>query len=83
MKEFKLPPRFYTDHRSRDCGETGVIVRELRGHIVARLDTEALKDLIDDAVYYSDSRQFDFETRGICLSAQATLKALARQGVEL
>jgi len=75
----KLPPRFYWDHVERGlpggkmlhCGKTQVTVE---------LDLDAYNDLRSDALYYSDSSQFDAEYRGLSASARATYRQLVAVG---
>lgn len=74
-----LPPRFYDDHRSRDCGESGVVVKETKRFVRVTLDTVAYDDLKSDARYYADMYgDVDPNLFGVVASARATLKRLAK-----
>ncbi len=79
---YKLPPRFYDDHRSRDLPESGTstLVRKTKAYVIVEMDVAAFDDLRSDCVYYSDGSQFDRELTGLSLSARATLTALDAQG---
>lgn len=79
--KMKIPAKFYLDHRARDCGESGKIVRSTKNYVIVELDPAALDDLIGDADYYADMVGFDEyqENKGVCLSAIATLKAINNQ----
>ena len=75
----KIPKRFYDDHRYRECGQTGKIVKEYAAHYLVELDQEAWDDLYSDADYYGmDNPDEDLwqNYRGVILSARATLKAM-------
>ena len=78
---FKVPARFYEDHRyQRECGQTGVIIKELARHYIVLLDDAAYYDLQSDADYYVDGGVAEFgpDYLGLISSARATLKALTR-----
>ena len=76
----KLPAKFYLDHRARDCGESGKIVRSTKNYIIVELDAAALDDLLSDADYYASLQGDDFhENKGVCLSARATVTAITNQ----
>jgi len=75
----KIPKRFYDDHRSRECGQTGKILKEYSSHYLVELDETAWDDLYSDADYYgTDGPGGDFweNYRGVVLSARATLKIM-------
>lgn len=77
--EIKLPKRFYADHRARDCGQSGKVVHSTKNFVTVELDDVAFEDLKSDADYYASFDGEDFHiNRGVCLSARATLKALAQ-----
>lgn len=75
-----VPSKFYLDHRSRDCGETGVIVSQSKRYVTVDLDSEALADLKSDADYYADLGvgAFDPYMSGLVRSAEATLRRIAQ-----
>jgi len=80
--KMKLPAKFYLDHRARDCGESGKIVRSTKNYVIVELDALALDDLLSDADYYASFERGseDFiENQGVCLSARATVKAIKNQ----
>lgn len=80
----KIPRRFYDDHRYRECGQSGVIVRKTKTYYLVELDQEAWDDLYSDADYYGDdsvSEDLWEQYRGVVLSARATLKVM-RQHLE-
>lgn len=77
----KLPPRFYDDHRSRDCGSTGRVVRAVKSYTVVELDSVAYDDLLSDAECYAEGYGYtaydgDPFMLAIVRSAVATLKRL-------
>jgi hypothetical protein len=81
--KMKLPAKFYLDHRARDCGQSGKIVRSTQNYVIVELDAIALDDLLSDADYYASLRENDFqENKGVCLSARATVKAINNQLTE-
>jgi hypothetical protein len=74
---YKIPPRFYLDHVARGCGETGKIVRSTNNSLTVELDTQALDDLLSDALYYVECADtFDPPIPGLIASARATIKKL-------
>lgn len=81
-KTYSIPPAFYADHRSRDNGESGRIVRETKRQLVVELDAEAYVDLLTDAellVSNYDGGAYEGEERqyfGLRSSAVATIRAL-------
>lgn len=83
LKTYRLPPRFYYDHISRDLPETGVSTK-LRGStahtLLVEMDASAYADLLSDADYYSEGSQFDPPLPGLVRSAKATVEALRQQG---
>jgi hypothetical protein len=75
--EYKIPPHFYFDHLSRECGKSGKIVRSTKNYLIVDLDDSALSDLLSDANYYSESGDIsDPSIRGLVTSARATLNAI-------
>jgi hypothetical protein len=74
---YKLPPRFYLDHIARDCGQSGKVVRSTRNYIIVELDTNALDDLLTDALYYVECADtFDPPIPGLIASARATINRI-------
>lgn len=73
-----VPRRFYDDHRDRDCGTTGEIVKTLSTTYRVSLDWEAFNDLRSDADYYAEVFTTDPQPwlRGLAISAKATLRRL-------
>lgn len=84
-RTIRIPPRFYQDHRSRECGQSGVIVKRTKTYYIVELDQEAWDDLYSDADYYGADNSdgwFDGDgMRGIISSARATLKVM-KQHIE-
>lgn len=82
MKRYHLPPAYYADHLQRDCGATGVIVKETTRRVTVDLDAVAYLDLVSDCEWFIDTAGmggFDspgFSPIGLRRSAEATLKAL-------
>lgn len=79
-RTIKIPPRFYQDHKARDCGQSGVVVKRTKTYVIVELDQEAWDDLYSDADYYgadnSDGWFDDSGMRGIISSARATLRVM-------
>src|SRR5690348_9398438 len=83
-----LPGIFWRDHHERcgDEGECAVIGSDQGRTVIVELDDEALDNLRSDAWYYSPPGAPDGMEgwgRPIIRSAQATERALVRQGLEL
>jgi len=81
---YRVPPKFYGDHRTRDCGQTGIILKETSKFVEVVLDDTALADLRGDADYYVHegvgSNGMEREFLGLVSSAAATLRALDKGG---
>jgi hypothetical protein len=77
--EVTLPHRFYDDHVDR-AGRPGEIVRTMKSGVRVVLDVAAYDDMMSDATYYSDARDFDRDLAGLAASARATIQRLARVG---
>ena len=78
-----VPAIFYWDHRfNRECGNTGVIVKETSRTYTLSLDESAFIDLFSDADYYASMKGSDdySENRSIVDSAIRTLNTLKRVG---
>lgn len=78
-RTIEIPRRFYDDHRFRECGQSGVIVKRTSTHYIVELDQEAWDDLYSDADYYGmDNPDEDLwmNYRGVVLSARTTLKVM-------
>lgn len=73
----KVPPKFYEDHRARDCGETGIVLGEYKHHTTVQLDSESFHDLLSDARYYGWGLGEDHSVDGgLISSARSTWKKL-------
>lgn len=89
IRRLTLPGIFWRDHYDR-CGDQDGERREVRDNgrtVVVELDDEALNNLRSDAWYYSPpgapNGMNDWnDGRAIIRSAQATVRALVRQGIE-
>jgi hypothetical protein len=81
-RTYTIPPAYYADHLSRDCGATGRIIRETKRQVTVELDAVAYLDLTSDCEWFIDTAGmggFDspgFSPIGLRRSAEATLKAL-------
>jgi len=75
MTTIRIPRLFYEDHRDRDL-DTPVAIKTTKRHVWIDLNDEHLPELMSDADFYKDERDFD-GCSGICRSARATLKAIA------
>ena len=74
-----VPATFYYDHRfNRECGSTGVIIKETSSTYTVSLDESAWIDLYSDADYYASMKGSDdyVENRSIVESAIRTLNRL-------
>ena len=81
VKVYTVPAIFYLDHRARDCGNTGKIIKQNKSTVTVELDAIALDDLLSDADYYADFKQYPEEYRenkSIVESAIRTLKTLTK-----
>jgi hypothetical protein len=70
--------KFYDDHRLRDCGETGIVLRATKTTVTVQLDEEAWDDLYSDAKFYAwmyrdGEWAGDPELQGIGRAAERTL----------
>lgn len=79
---YRVPARFYDDHTMRD-GAGGTVVKRSARMVSVRMTDDAAADLAKDARFYAamGRREFDRELSGLVSSAEATVRALARQGV--
>lgn len=79
MKQYKVPKKFYEDHRSRDL-LSGSVVNTTKTHYVIELDDAAYNEMLEDAKFYSDLSYvielMGKQYLGLARSAQATVKAL-------
>jgi len=79
-RTIKIPPRFYQDHRTRDCGQSGRVIKWAKTYVLVELDQEAWDDLYSDADYYgADNSDGWFDSpgmKGIITSARATLRVM-------
>jgi hypothetical protein len=53
MARYSVPSLFYWDHRGRECGTTGVVIKRGKYITTVELDSEAFTDLFSDADYYA------------------------------
>lgn len=75
-----VPSRFYNDHKFREFPSGKVIKEYSNGKVKVVLSQEELRELLSDAMYYSDcADQFDSAYQGVCKSATATVKAIKQQ----
>jgi hypothetical protein len=51
-----VPALFYSDHIARECGKSGVIVKENSRTYTVSLDESAWIDLYSDADYYASMK---------------------------
>jgi len=73
----RIPYHFYEDHESRDL-PTPEAIRETNRHVWISLDNPALVELENDAEFYWDEREAFEQNGGLCRSALATIKAIAK-----
>ena len=73
-----VPALFYSDHIARECGKSGVIVKENARTYTLSLDKSAWTDLYSDADYYASMKGSDdySENRSIVDSAIRTLNRM-------
>jgi hypothetical protein len=76
----RIPRKFYEDHREREL-DTPVAIKTTKRHVWIDLNDEHLFELMSDADFYSDETEVELSSRGICRSAQATLKAIAAHAI--
>lgn len=79
-----VPALFYSDHRNRDCGNSGVIVSRNKVTVTVSLDQSAWLDLLSDADYYASFKGCaDYqENRSLVDSAIRTLNRLHQESKE-
>tara|TARA_R110000751_G_scaffold253276_2_gene352871 strand:+ start:170 stop:637 length:468 start_codon:yes stop_codon:yes gene_type:complete len=77
QKIIRIPNYFYYDHQSRDL-PTPEAIRYTKRHVWISLDNPALPELESDADYYWEERAAFESCGGLCRSALATLKAIAK-----
>ena len=76
MPVYKLPPRFYYDHRNRDL-PSGEIVKETSNYVFVELTDDEKDELVSDARYYvEESSHMPNHLQGLIASARATLRRL-------
>ena len=75
MGVYKLPPKFYWDHRSREL-PSGEVVKETSRHVHVRLTDEERDELLSDAEYYVSDGKYMSVEQGLISSARATVKRL-------
>jgi hypothetical protein len=86
--EVTIPARFWQDHAERGCvqfsgdGYSYTTIKRTARQVTVLLHPLDVADLMSDAVYYSDGRDFDPDLRGLSASARATVVALVKQGIE-
>jgi hypothetical protein len=69
--EVTIAAAFYSDHVARDCGQTGVLVKQSKTKVTVLLDAEAWDDLYSDALYYVDylDEDVDADTKAFARTA--------------
>ncbi len=73
----KIPKMFYCDHLERDCGEGSRIIKTTKWHFVIELNLYGYKDLLSDAVFYTDNGDSD-QDFGTKSSARACANAIRK-----
>jgi hypothetical protein len=53
MARYSVPSLFYWDHRGRECGATGVVIKRGKYITTVELDDAAFADLFSDADCYA------------------------------
>jgi len=53
MARYSVPSLFYWDHRGRECGASGVVIKRGKYVTTVELDSEAYTDLFSDAECYA------------------------------
>lgn len=80
MKTYRIPPKFYFDHRARACGETGKVIKATKTYLIVELDQLAYEDLLSDALYYVEiADTLSPAMPSLINSARATIKALTNK----
>jgi hypothetical protein len=81
VRVYKLPPKFYDDHVSRDL-DGGTVLHRSERRVTVELDAEQFADLLDDAQFYVEmgTREFGTDYAPLIKSAAATARALIKQG---
>ena len=73
---------FYSDHRARECGQSGIIIKETKTRTTVLLDALAWEDLYSDADYYADlldgNDYLDADYLPIARSALRVLKVMQK-----
>lgn len=77
IKLVRLPNRFYDDHYDRSL-PTPEEVRTTQRHVFVRVNDPALPHLLDDARYYAHPYGPDNCSRGLIISAKATVQAIEK-----
>jgi len=70
---------FYSDHVARDCGQSGIVIKETKTRTTILLDAMAWDDLYSDALYYIDlldEKDLDPETYAFARSALRVLRVM-------
>jgi hypothetical protein len=76
--EIVIAAAFYSDHVARDCGQTGVLVKQNKTKVTVLLDAEAWDDLYSDALYYIDylDEDVDADTKAFARTAMRVVNAM-------
>lgn len=77
----ELPRKFWKDHSSRDL-PSGELLEVRKNTVVIEATLEELREILDDAKFYSDSEYIISEMGrsyiGLVSSAKATVKAIQK-----
>lgn len=75
-----VPALFYADHRNRECGSSGVVIKSNKKTVTVILDLSAWQDLHSDAEYYASFKgtedYYEDNNKSLCESAIRTLARL-------
>lgn len=76
---YRIPWTYWLDARSR-CIVVGDVVRSNRSSVYVNLTDDEYAEVMSDATYYADAGTdvFGSEMRGVCTSAAATVRSLAK-----
>ena len=80
MKTYKIPPKFYLDHRARGCGDSGKVLKATKTYLIVELDQLAYDDLLSDALYYVEiADTLSPAMPSLIASARAIIKQLTKE----
>ena len=80
MKTYRIPTKFYLDHKAREL-PSGKVIKSGKLFTIVELTNDELTDLIDDASYYASFKGSDdyAENKALVNSAIVTLKYLTKE----